>query len=149
LSIAKRLVIEEPTIVRLRTKVLLAGLVLAGAVGYLAYAGLKSGGTYYLQVDTYLQDPQYHGKRVRLHGKVGLDDFQVDGSALTARFQLAGETAGLPVVYHGSIPDLFKVGCEVVVEGRLNQDGVFQADQLLTKCASKYAPRRTDGDGRS
>ena len=50
-------------------------------------------------------------------------------------------TASVPVVYRGSVPDLFKVGREVYLKGQL-VDGVFVAekDSLVTKCPSKYAP---------
>jgi cytochrome c-type biogenesis protein CcmE len=50
-------------------------------------------------------------------------------------------TATVPVVYKGSVPDLFKVGREVYMKGQL-VDGVFVAtkDSLVTKCPSKYAP---------
>jgi cytochrome c-type biogenesis protein CcmE len=48
------------------------------------------------------------------------------------------------VAYRGSVPDLFRVGREVVVTGRM-QDGVFVAkrDSLSTKCPSKYAPAKS------
>jgi len=50
----------------------------------------------------------------------------------------------VPVNYTGSVPDLFKVGRHIVVEGTL-RDGVFVAkpDSLVTKCPSKYAPAKT------
>jgi cytochrome c-type biogenesis protein CcmE len=44
----------------------------------------------------------------------------------------------MPVSYRGTVPDLFKAGADVVVEGKLNAAGTFEADVLLTKCASKY-----------
>ncbi len=45
---------------------------------------------------------------------------------------------------HGSVPDLFKVGRHIVVDGRY-RNGVFVAkrDTLVTKCPSKYTPKRT------
>jgi cytochrome c-type biogenesis protein CcmE len=46
-------------------------------------------------------------------------------------------TASVPVVYRGSVPDLFRVGRDISVEGKL-QNGVFVADTLVTKCPSKY-----------
>jgi cytochrome c-type biogenesis protein CcmE len=46
----------------------------------------------------------------------------------------------LPVVYQGVVPDTFRVGNEVVIEGQLNSDGIFQADTLMPKCPSKYEP---------
>ncbi|MGB2874175.1 MAG: cytochrome c maturation protein CcmE [Gaiellaceae bacterium] len=50
--------------------------------------------------------------------------------------------ASVPVVYHGSVPDLFKIGRHVVVDGRY-RNGVFVAkqDTLVTKCPSKYSPK--------
>ena len=122
----------------LRRKLCVAAGVLALAIGYLAYAGVKLGRSYYLQVDAFLADSQFHSQRVRLHGAVGRDDLVVQEGGLTTTFQLLGEQSTLPVVYRGAVPDLFKPDCEVVVEGLLGSDGVFQAEQLLTKCASKY-----------
>jgi len=48
--------------------------------------------------------------------------------------------ARVPVVYHGSVPDLFKTGSDITVDGRL-RNGVFVAkrDSLVTKCPDHYA----------
>jgi cytochrome c-type biogenesis protein CcmE len=53
-------------------------------------------------------------------------------------------TKTVPVVYRGSVPDQFKLGRHVVVSGRYTH-GVFVAkkDSLVTKCPSKYAPKKT------
>jgi cytochrome c-type biogenesis protein CcmE len=75
----------------------------------------------------------------------------VRGSAYThggLRFRLKDIGSALavrvPVAYRGSVPDLFKVGRHVVVEGTLH-DGVFVAKpgSLVTKCPSKYAPAKS------
>ena len=64
------------------------------------------------------------------------------------RFELkdigSRNAARVPVVYHGSVPDLFKTGRHVVVEGTLH-NGVFVAKpgSLTTKCPSKYAPAKS------
>jgi cytochrome c-type biogenesis protein CcmE len=124
-----------------RAKLLIGGLIVVAAVGYLVYAGLKSGSSYYLTVDSFMVEPQYHDQRVSLRGRVGKDKLVLDAHALKAEFHLLGDTGNshdLPVSYHGTIPDLFKAGAEVVVEGKLGPDGIFKADKLLTKCASKY-----------
>ena len=44
------------------------------------------------------------------------------------------------VVYTGTVPDLFRVGRHVVVDGTLHGNGVFVAnkDSMITKCPSKY-----------
>ena len=54
-------------------------------------------------------------------------------------------TAKVRVVYRGSVPDLFRVGRHVYMQGKL-VSGVFVAepDSLVTKCPSKYAPKKSD-----
>ena len=63
----------------------------------------------------------------------------------TGEVQLAGVVVG-PVTgdYSGSVPDLFKVGRHVVVDGALRR-GTFVAvpGSLITKCPSKYAPKQS------
>src|SRR5436190_14881923 len=102
-----------------RLKLVVAGLIMAGAIGYLALAGATDGGwVYFMDVDRYVADAQAHNARVRLHGSVADDDrFASNGASLTASFTLAGKTDRVPVCYHGAVPDMFKVGGEVVVEG--------------------------------
>jgi cytochrome c-type biogenesis protein CcmE len=66
------------------------------------------------------------------------------GSGLRFVLQEIGGTAAVPVVYHGSVPDLFGLGRHVVLQGRL-RGGVFEAtpDSLVTKCPSKYVAKKT------
>jgi cytochrome c-type biogenesis protein CcmE len=55
-----------------------------------------------------------------------------------------GAATIVAVRYSGSVPDLFKVGRHIVVDGRLHA-GAFVAEpgSMITKCPSKYAPKRT------
>jgi hypothetical protein len=46
--------------------------------------------------------------------------------------------ASIPVVYAGTVPDIFREGIQVVVEGKMGSDGTFEAETLLAKCPSKY-----------
>jgi len=95
-----------------------------------------------------IQPSQLHGRTgdVALVGKVTgspAGDAQADGLRFRMR-DVSGQSTSVPVVYRGSVPDLFKVGREVRVEGRL-QNGVFIAkkDSLRTKCPSKYVAKKT------
>ena len=85
-----------------------------------------------------------HTGRVTLNGKVA-GPVRGDGSNTPMHFALRDRngTASVPVVYRGTVPDLFKVGREVVVDGRL-VNGTFVAvkSTLVTKCPSKYAPAK-------
>ena len=53
-------------------------------------------------------------------------------------FELAGETSSLPVRYLGTVPKNFASGREVVAEGKLGENKIFLADNILTRCESKY-----------
>lgn len=71
-----------------------------------------------------------------------------DAHAGGLRFSLrdiGGEANSTVVVrYSGSVPDLFKVGRHIVIDGRLRR-GVFVAEpgSMITKCPSKYAPKQS------
>jgi cytochrome c-type biogenesis protein CcmE len=65
------------------------------------------------------------------------------GGGLHFRLKDIGGAQTVPVVYMGSVPDLFKPGRDVSVRGQM-RNGVFVAerDSLVTKCPSKYAPSK-------
>jgi len=121
-----------------RMKLAVGGIAIALAVALLATTGIKEGLVYYLPVDEFLADGKHQIRRVRLHGTVSEENFEADSAGLHARFELVGDERRLRVEYRGVVPDLFKAGRDVVVEGQLDEGGVFQGDTLLTKCASKY-----------
>lgn len=132
----------------MKIKVALGSLVVVAAIGYLAFAGVKNAQVYYMEVDEFLADANFHDQRVRLCGTVGDQGGQSDDGGLTTTFKLHGRTGQLPVSYRGVVPDMFQAGGEVVVEGRLDEDGTFRAAVLMTKCASKYKPEDyPNGDG--
>jgi cytochrome c-type biogenesis protein CcmE len=87
-----------------------------------------------------------HTEQVSLVGRVTGPVRGASYSREGLHFRVAdiGGTASVPVVYRGSVPDLFKVNRHVVVDGRL-RNGVFaaQRDSLVTKCPSKYSPKKT------
>ena len=122
-----------------RIKLVIAGAALGLAATLLAVAGARDGWVYYLSVDEYLAAETDHAdRRVRLHGVVGEANFSARPAELAAEFDLLGEQGVMPIAFEGVVPDQFKIGHEVVVEGRCDERGVFHADTLLTKCASKY-----------
>ncbi|HUO09479.1 MAG TPA: cytochrome c maturation protein CcmE [Phycisphaerae bacterium] len=122
----------------IRLKLSVAAILLLSAVAYLTFAGVQKGWVYTVGVDQFAANVEQHALRVRLCGTVSDEHLDVQKARLTANFLIKGEHATFPVLYHGVIPDMFKAGSEVVVEGRLNDAGQFQADTLMTKCASKY-----------
>jgi cytochrome c-type biogenesis protein CcmE len=122
----------------MRFKLTVAGIALLVAVSYLAFAGLKDGWVYHVDVDQFVQNTQMHTQRVRLVGKVSPEGLEADAAKLFANFGLVGQSSKVQVAYKGAVPELFKADSEVIVEGRMTPTGTFQADLLMTKCASKY-----------
>ncbi len=122
----------------MRIKLLVAGVAVAVAVTFLAMSAVKEGWVYYLPVDEFASTEKYHQQRVRLHGMVSTEDLEVSQGLMLAKFNLLGENEHLRIEFNGVVPDQFQADREVVVEGRLDESGTFQADTLLTKCASKY-----------
>lgn len=125
-----------------RTKFLLGGAVVLGAAGVLMAGAIKDTGIYFL-VPSELEakvaeDPTLVGTGVKVGARVVPGTVQRDASGREVRFDMTDGKATYPVVYRGIIPDTFSDSVEVVVEGRLDASGTFQATTLLAKCASRY-----------
>jgi cytochrome c-type biogenesis protein CcmE len=106
---------------------------------FLLYTSIAGGGTPQLQPS---QLAGHQGK-VQLVGKVvGTPSGDAHGAGLRFTLRDRSGTATVPVLYHGTVPDLFRSGREVAMEGRL-RNSVFVAtpNSLLTKCPSKYSPK--------
>ena len=116
--------------------------VLAACVGYLVYSATASNAQYYRTVAELRADPGVGESRVL--GTVQDDVERLDGG-LEVKFTASDAGASMPVDYRGQLPDIFKPGIQVVVEGRLQPDGVFHARTLLAKCPSRFttAPTKT------
>jgi len=63
---------------------------------------------------------------------------QADG--VTVQFIVTDTAKGIPVVYRGQLPDLFREGKGVVTQGRLGPDGIFHANEVLAKHDENYTP---------
>ncbi len=59
---------------------------------------------------------------------------------LHVQFKVTDTAKSILVQYKGILPDLFKEGKGVVAEGKLNQNGLFEADQVLAKHDENYMP---------
>jgi cytochrome c-type biogenesis protein CcmE len=88
---------------------------------------------------------RYADKKVTLVGTVVATSGDAHSTA-GMRFVLRDPNgaARVPVVYHGTVPDLYKVGRTVVVDGTLRGDRfVAKNGSLSTKCPSKYSPAKS------
>ncbi len=126
-----------------RKKFLIGGIIILLALGYLGFTSFAGAATYYYKVNEVLaKGSSVIGDNMRVEGHVALDSVQRESAGRLMRFTISDNGSGrsLPVVYSGVVPDAFKAGYDVVVEGSLGSDGVFKAQTILTKCPSKYEP---------
>jgi cytochrome c-type biogenesis protein CcmE len=116
--------------------------VAAALAVFIVYTSIAGAGTPQIQPSELAR----HQGDVLLVGKVvsqSGDAHAAGGLRFVLRNVQGHPGARVPVTYTGSVPDLFKVDREVVVEGSM-QNGVFVAkpNTLSTKCPSKYAPAK-------
>lgn len=78
--------------------------------------------------------------RIRAGGMVEEGSVKRDPESLSVRFRVTNFTDSVPVEYVGILPDLFAEGQGVVAMGRLNNEGLFVADQVLAKHDENYMP---------
>lgn len=128
-------------------KALLLSLTLVvGALAFLIYTGLNANMVYYYHVDEFLtKASNLDGEVIKVNGKVV--DGTIQKTKMDYNFQIHGaEHNRVNVMYHGVVPDTFKDGSDVVVEGKYNTDQrVFHATTLLAKCPTKYEPQQQKG----
>ena len=121
-----------------RNKIILITLISFSVIGYLVYAGLRDTMMYYLTVGELIdmQDQPANGG-VRVGGKIREGSVKWDPKTLTLNFVIGDERGTVPVVYNGVVPDSFKQGEKVILEGLFSK-GSFKASQIMPTCPSKY-----------
>ena len=129
-----------------KKRFIIGGALIIIAIVFLIVLGLKSGATYYYEVSELLaQEPSLAGKTVRVAGEVAPDVEHEVGKLRFRIIDAASQNTTLSVVYQGPLPDTFKAGRDIVVEGKYTPGGVFEATTIITKCPSKYQPEVTSG----
>lgn len=125
-----------------RSKFLLGGLLVIGTSGVLMGSSVKETAQYFLtpsELATKINgDPTFVEVGVKVGATVVLGTIERAADGRSVRFEMTDSTTTYQVLYKGVIPDTFTDGVDVVVEGRLDEEGTFQATTLLAKCASRY-----------
>jgi cytochrome c-type biogenesis protein CcmE len=123
---------------RLPISFILGGLAILGAVVYLVYANTRADAVYYLTVSELKSCTTCASQSVRVAGVVQAESIVSNDQKQQISFVIADSGNQLPVVYSGIVPDIFRPGITVVVEGHYTGQGPFQAQTLLAKCPSKF-----------
>jgi len=147
-----------------RSKFFLGGALILAAVVYLIFSSTQASAEYFMTVnEVKAEGAAVVGKSLRLSGAVLGDTIQYDSQTLTLTFDVAhvsGDNAEIEaqgglaevlyqavndpslqrvsVQYVGAKPDLLRGEAQAIMTGKLGEDGVFYADDLLLKCPTKY-----------
>ena len=147
-------------------KFIIGGIVIVAAIIYLMVSSLQANIQYFLTVDEAIEKQlagELTGRNIRLSGAVLGESIQHDMETLELSFsivhvpgdiELVDEEGGLAaalhnavmdpnrsllkVVYYGAKPDLLQNEAQAILTGEFIAEGVFEADELLLKCPTKY-----------
>ena len=145
-------------------KLILGGVVIALALVYLLISATRSNTQYFMTVqELQEQQSELQGQKLRMSGAVIGETIQYNPETLDLSFtvaqipgdhrlieQMGGmakvlaeavadpEAARMTIHYTGVRPDLLKDEAQAIVTGTLDENGVFQASELLMKCPSRY-----------
>ncbi len=145
-------------------KFILGGMFILAAVIYLIASSTQASAEYFMTVDELKEKGgDAYGKGLRLSGAVIGDTIQYDAQTLTLTFEIAHVTGDnkeieamgglaealyqavndpsrqqVTIVYVGPKPDLLRNEAQAIVTGKLGEDGVFYAEELLLKCPTRY-----------
>jgi len=155
---------EEPVGKPNNTKFIIGGLVILAAVVYLIISSTTAGAQYFFTVDElFAKGEEAVDTPARVAGAVIGDTISYDAESLTLTFTVAHMPADndiledegglavalnqavndptrqrLNVIYYGVKPDLLQNEAQAIMTGRLGEDGIFYADELLLKCPTRY-----------
>jgi cytochrome c-type biogenesis protein CcmE len=123
---------------RLPFSFIIAGIAILGAVIYLVYANTQANAVYYMTVPELKHCTTCMTQSVRVAGFVQNGSIIRNDQTQNVSFSISDGNQTLPVMYSGVLPDIFRPGVQVVVEGHYNAGSPFQAQTLLAKCPSKF-----------
>ena len=125
---------------RFSIKIMVAVAALVAGFAILFGVGLKGSMVYYLTVGEFLdrKGREDLGENFRVNGNVVEGSIERTPGEMGAVFRMTDGSRQLKVHFGKETPDTFVDGSEVVVEGAMRDDGMFESHTLLAKCPSKY-----------
>lgn len=121
-----------------RAAIIVGGLVSIALAATLTLNALDSNIALYITPSEVAAGKAPQGKAFRIGGMV--KDGSMVRTDMTVRFVITDTVKEIPVAYTGILPDLFKEGKGAVVQGKLDQSGLFTASEVLAKHDENYMP---------
>ena len=138
-----------PKFVNSRFKILIAFIAISISVIYLIISSFSSATTSYLSVEDAINESKNKDTNLGVIGKLVPDTFRRSTDGLTAYFSITDESSEkqLSVSYSGEIGEIFfNENAEIIIQGNMQQNGVFQTNTLSIKCPSKYVDKLEEGE---
>ncbi len=125
---------------RKRLLVVLLGLGMLGIASALVLFAFNDNLVFFMSPSDLATKGAPETRRLRLGGLVEAGSVARQADGRTIDFRVTDGSSAVPVVFGGVLPDLFREGQGVVVEGALGKNGVFKADTVLAKHDERYMP---------
>jgi cytochrome c-type biogenesis protein CcmE len=126
---------------RKRLLVVLLSLGLLGTASALVLLAFNDNLVFFMSPSDLAAKGAPETRRLRLGGLVETGSVSREADGRTIDFKITDGSKDVAVVFSGVLPDLFREGQGVVVEGALGRNGVFKADTVLAKHDERYMPK--------
>lgn len=124
-------------------KFVLGGIVVAVVIGVLIATSFSGSTSEYLSVAEIKALGPDQARDSRVAGEIVPDSVNYSTRDLHLTFAIQDGTGNLAISYHGPQPDMLVDAVEAVVVGKYDPDNqVFEAEELLMKCPSKYEEKQ-------
>jgi len=123
-----------------RIALIVGGLAILGLVVTLVLNAFQSNLVFFFSPTQVAAGEAPKGKSFRIGGLVKDGTIKRESDGVTLRFVMTDTEKDMIVAYKGILPDLFKEGKGAVAQGKLGEDGVFVASEVLAKHDENYMP---------
>ena len=113
------------------------GIVIATA---LALRAFQESMMFFVEISEVQKGNYPEDRNFRVGGLVVDGSVRREAGELEVKFDLTDLDSQLTVAYNGILPDLFREGQGIIAHGRLNNDRIFVADEVLAKHDENYMP---------
>ncbi len=123
-----------------RIALIVGGLAILGLVVTLVLNAFQSNLVFFFSPTQVAAGEAPKGKSFRIGGMVKEGTIKREADGVTLRFVMTDTEKDMVVAYKGILPDLFKEGKGAVAQGKIGEDGVFAATEVLAKHDENYMP---------
>ena len=116
------------------------GLAVIAVATTLVLRAFNSNLVFFFTPSEVAQNKAPQDRAFRMGGLVTAGSMKRNADGLTVTFEVTDTAQAIPVTFTGILPDLFKEGKGVVAQGKMGQDGVFRASEVLAKHDENYMP---------